>query len=78
MLNPAWIFLLVAIVAATGVSTGMFGGEQHRTPASRLGKLNRPTGFNELIPEPDTVHAAWQTELHLHRDRVARASDPQI
>jgi exopolysaccharide production protein ExoQ len=78
MLNPAWIFLLVAIVAATGVSTGMFGGEQHRTPASRLGKLNRPPGFNELIPEPDNVHAAWQTELHLHRDRVARASDPQI
>jgi exopolysaccharide production protein ExoQ len=59
MLNPAWIFLLLAIVGATGVGTGMFGAEEHRNPVSRLRKLNSPTGFNELIPEPETFHAAW-------------------
>jgi O-antigen ligase len=39
MLNPSWIFLLVAILSASGVTVGLFGGAKPKIPVSqhRLG-----------------------------------------
>ena len=55
MLNPSWIFLLIAIVSASGVNAGLFGGGKHEVPASR----SRRADFHELMPEREreTVHA---------------------
>jgi O-antigen ligase len=60
MLNPSWIFLLLAIVGASGVSAGMFGRDKLRIPASRVATQSRTADFNDLIPEPESAHAALQ------------------
>jgi exopolysaccharide production protein ExoQ len=57
MLSPAWIFLLVAIVSASGVNAGLFGCGKHKVPPSRSGMVSRRADFHELILERDTVHA---------------------
>ena len=58
MLNPSWIFLLLAIVSASGVTVGLFGGEKPKNPVSRGGTLSRTAVSNKIIPEMETVHAA--------------------
>jgi exopolysaccharide production protein ExoQ len=58
MLNPSWIFLLLAIVTASGVSVGLFGSEKPKIPASRNSTVSRTAVFDELIPESETVPAA--------------------
>lgn len=55
-MNPSWIFLLLAIVSASGVTVGFFGGEKPKD-ASRSGTVSRTAVFSELIPERETVHA---------------------
>jgi exopolysaccharide production protein ExoQ len=60
MLNPSWIFLLVAIVSASGVTVGLFGGEKPKIPASRNSTVSRTAVFDELVLERETVHAVWR------------------
>ena len=48
-LNPAWIFLLLAIFAASGVTTGLFAAR--KTSSSRSGDVVRGLDPNELIPQ---------------------------
>ena len=53
VLDPSWIFLLLAVVSASGVAAGLFGGKRSRILASRGGVA--PTA---LIPEKETVYAS--------------------
>ena len=55
--NPMWIFLLLAIVSASGVAAGLFGGEKPKIPASRGGTASRMAAV-KLIQGEGTVSAA--------------------
>ncbi|PYV73896.1 MAG: hypothetical protein DMG96_21780 [Acidobacteria bacterium] len=55
MLNPAWIFLLLAIVSASGVAVGFFGGEKPKSSVSRSGTLSGTAVSNKIVPEWETV-----------------------
>jgi exopolysaccharide production protein ExoQ len=57
VLGPSWIFLLLAIVSASGVVAGLFGGERLKISASRSA-ASGTTASNKLIPERETVYAA--------------------
>jgi exopolysaccharide production protein ExoQ len=57
MLNPIWIFLLLAMVSANGVAAGLFGGGPSKILASRGGTGARRPANNKLIPERETVYA---------------------
>jgi exopolysaccharide production protein ExoQ len=54
MMNPIWIFLLLAIVSANGVEAGLFGREKRRSSRT----VSRTVVVDELIPEPEVVRAA--------------------
>jgi exopolysaccharide production protein ExoQ len=56
MLNPSWIFLLLAIVSASSVTIGLFGGGKPTTLASRSVTESRAPLFDNLIPERETIH----------------------
>jgi exopolysaccharide production protein ExoQ len=58
VLTPSWIFLLLAVVSASGVVIGLFGGRAPKNLASRDGAASGTAASNELIPEADTVYAA--------------------
>jgi exopolysaccharide production protein ExoQ len=58
VLTPTWIFLLLAVVAASGVATGLFGRKAARIPASRGGTASRTAAIDKPIPERETVYAA--------------------
>jgi O-antigen ligase len=55
MMSPSWIFLLLAIVGASGVSGGLFGGQKGKIPASRNSIASRTDVFDELLMERETV-----------------------
>ena len=55
MLNPAWIFLLLAIVSASGVAVGFFGSEKPKSSVSRNGTLSGTAVSNKIVPEWETV-----------------------
>jgi exopolysaccharide production protein ExoQ len=57
ILCPSWIFLLVAIVGASGVTAGLFRGGKHKDPASRSGMVSRTPDYHQLMPERETVRA---------------------
>jgi O-antigen ligase len=57
LLNPIWIFLLLAVVCANGVAAGPLCREEPRVPASRTGTGSRTAVSNKLIPEIETVYA---------------------
>jgi O-antigen ligase len=54
---PSWIFFLLAIVSATGVSAGLFRGKKPKISTSRRGAVSRMASINELKPERETVYA---------------------
>jgi exopolysaccharide production protein ExoQ len=56
MLNPSWIFSLLAIVSASGFTVGLFGSEKPKGPVSRNGMLSRTAVSNKIIPEWETVY----------------------
>jgi O-antigen ligase len=58
MLDPIWIFLLLALVSASGVAAGLFGGRAPKILASRGGTASRTAALSELIPERETVYSA--------------------
>jgi exopolysaccharide production protein ExoQ len=57
MLTPSWIFLLIAIFTASGLSTGLSGEVKRRGSPSRSGKASRTPDPHELMPERVYVHA---------------------
>ncbi len=60
-LSPSWIFFLLAVVSATGVTVGLFGREESKVRPSRKTKLNGTNAFDELIPEAGPVPAVPRT-----------------
>ncbi len=60
VLGPSWIFLLLAVVSANGVTVGLFSRKTPKTPASNGGTESRTATVNELIPERETVDASCQ------------------
>ena len=55
MLDPIWIFLLLAVVSASGVAAGLFGGKVPKILASRGGtEADRPPAI-AFVPERETV-----------------------
>ncbi|MGD0136630.1 MAG: O-antigen ligase family protein [Bryobacteraceae bacterium] len=58
VLTPSWIFLLLAVVSASGVTAGLFSGEAHRILASRRGAASGVSARVELIPERESAYAA--------------------
>jgi exopolysaccharide production protein ExoQ len=57
MLDLIWIFLLLAVVGASGVTAGFFGGKGRKILASRGGTTSRTPATHELIPERVSVYA---------------------
>ncbi len=58
MLDPIWIFLLLAVVSATGINAGLFGGKSPKIPPSRGGAARRTPASTKLIPEGQTIYSA--------------------
>jgi exopolysaccharide production protein ExoQ len=57
MLDPIWIFLLLATVSAGGVVAGLFGRERPKICASRGGTASRTPASSMLVPDRETVNA---------------------
>jgi exopolysaccharide production protein ExoQ len=72
VLAPSWIFLLLAVVSASGVVAGLFGGETRKVPTSRGGLEGRSAGNDKLIPEGETVFSA---RLGLPQFEITRANN---
>jgi O-antigen ligase len=58
MMDPMWIFLLLAVVSANGVLAGFFDDRAPKILASRRSEEKSTTARNKLIPERKTVYAA--------------------
>jgi exopolysaccharide production protein ExoQ len=56
MLDPIWIFLLLAVFSASGVTAGLFGKGPKILP-SRGGTASRTPANNKRAPEGETVYA---------------------
>jgi len=52
VLTPSWIFLLLAVVSASGFSAGLIGGKKSSLAASRMHTASRTSAMSEQIPEP--------------------------
>jgi exopolysaccharide production protein ExoQ len=50
VLTPVWIFLLLAVVSASGVAAGLFGGEPPKAIPPRGGTPSRAPSSKKLIP----------------------------
>jgi exopolysaccharide production protein ExoQ len=61
MLDPIWIFLLLAVVTARGIAAGYIGDEAPRILSSRARPANRAPSNDQHIPEREIAYAAWRT-----------------
>jgi exopolysaccharide production protein ExoQ len=57
VLGTAWIFLLLAVVSASGVAAGLLGGQKLRVPPSHGGAARRTAASNEPISACDNAYA---------------------
>jgi len=57
MLDPIWIFLLLAVVSSSGVTAGLFGGKAPKILGSRGGATRRTPLTDKLSPERATVYS---------------------
>jgi len=57
-LTQSWIFLLLAVVSASGVVSGLYGGEAPEILASRGGTASRTPARSKLTRERETVYTA--------------------
>lgn len=53
---PSWIFMLLAIVSASGVNIGVFGSEKPKRPASCSSTVEQNEQFDGISSERETVH----------------------
>ena len=58
VLDPMWVFLLLAIVGSSGVTTGLIGRESAKVLTSRGGTTRKTPAWNELPPKGKTVYTA--------------------
>jgi len=58
ILTPSWIFLLLAVVCANGIASGVVRGKNPKIPAARGGRTNRADALNRLIPEREVPYSA--------------------
>jgi exopolysaccharide production protein ExoQ len=58
MLDPIWIFLLLAVISASGFVAGFFGGKAPILASVRR-LTSRTTVSNELVPDGETLYVAW-------------------
>jgi exopolysaccharide production protein ExoQ len=52
VLTPSWIFLLLAVVGASGFSAGYIGGKKPNRGASRIRKAGNKWAVNEQVLQP--------------------------
>jgi exopolysaccharide production protein ExoQ len=57
-LAPMLLFLLLAVISASGVVAGLFGGGEAKILASRGGIASGTAAIDTLIPEEQTVYSA--------------------
>jgi exopolysaccharide production protein ExoQ len=57
VLTPMWIFLLLAVIIASGVATGIFGGGGVKILGSRRRRASRAAASDKLVPEGEIVRA---------------------
>jgi hypothetical protein len=57
VLAPEWIFLLLAVVSASGVASGLVGGNAAKNLASRVGSTGGTPATNQNIHGRETVYA---------------------
>jgi O-antigen ligase len=58
MLTPSWIFLILAIVSASSIASGHFGGEASKNLASHVGAARRTPTVRDRNSERETVYAS--------------------
>ena len=58
MLDPVWIFLLLAVVGSSGLVAGFFRGEAPKSLASPGGKSTKTRASNQLVPASEHIYAA--------------------
>lgn len=55
ILTPVWIFLLLAVVSASGVDAGLFGGQPSETTPPRGATPSKAPSRKKLTPRGETV-----------------------
>ena len=55
MLNPSWIFLILAIFGSTGVTVGLVQVEKSRFVASPMAAPGRAAAFGQIVPESEPL-----------------------
>jgi O-antigen ligase len=58
VLSASWIFLLLAVVSASGVAAGLISSKRLKIPASHASPPSRTDAINETVPEKETGYAA--------------------
>ncbi|MFZ1975898.1 MAG: O-antigen ligase family protein [Candidatus Acidiferrales bacterium] len=59
IMTPSWIFLLLAVVGASGIASGLFGSEMPpKILAPRDGWVRRTPATKETVQESQTVYTA--------------------
>jgi exopolysaccharide production protein ExoQ len=64
-LSPSWFFLLLAVVSASGVAAGLFGGEAPEIVVSRGDSAISTPVSNRLIPGREAVHGVRRRTAEL-------------
>jgi hypothetical protein len=64
MLDPVWIFLLLAVVVSSGLASGLFGGKAAKNVASPSGMSSKSYASNAALPASEHGYAA-RSELTL-------------
>lgn len=57
VLTPSWIFLLLAVVSASGVAAGLIGREKPVNPIAQLRPPSRTSARSDCMSAPQRVHA---------------------
>ena len=57
-MTPSWIFLLLAVVGASGIAAGLLGGKAPEILAPGGGKASSTPASNKLIPEKQAIYTA--------------------
>lgn len=59
VLAPNWIFLLLAVISASGVAAGLIGREKAEIPVSSVGQSRPANAIDEVLPKTETAYGNW-------------------